>query len=111
MYCDWKGTVCKILIKSVPESPLLQLQGGSNMTGTDLCVNKPHQSRSYLNHLVVINLIILFCILKYFFYTIWRVPAKYYSIVCNRVHIGIVNHLLHDLVTHIIFIYIVLYRM
>ena len=21
---------------------LLQLQGGSNMTGTDLCVNKPH---------------------------------------------------------------------
>jgi len=22
------------------------------MTGTDLCVNKPHQSRSYLNHLV-----------------------------------------------------------
>ena len=28
------------------------LQGGSNMTGTDLCVNKPHMSRSYLNHLV-----------------------------------------------------------
>jgi len=28
------------------------LQGGSNMTGTDLCVNKPHLSRSYLNHLV-----------------------------------------------------------
>jgi hypothetical protein len=22
------------------------------MTGTDLCVNKPHLSRSYLNHLV-----------------------------------------------------------
>ena len=22
------------------------------MTGTDLCVNKPHMSRSYLNHLV-----------------------------------------------------------
>jgi len=22
------------------------------MTGTDLCVNKPHQSRSYFNHLV-----------------------------------------------------------
>jgi hypothetical protein len=29
-----------------------QTQGGSNMTGTDLCVNKPHKSRSYLNHLV-----------------------------------------------------------
>ena len=28
------------------------IQGGSNMTGTDLCVNKPPQSRSYLNHLV-----------------------------------------------------------
>jgi len=23
------------------------------MSGTDLCVNKPHQSRSYLNHLVL----------------------------------------------------------
>jgi hypothetical protein len=30
----------------------LQIQGGSNMTGTDLCVNKPHKSRSYFNHLV-----------------------------------------------------------
>jgi hypothetical protein len=31
----------------------LHVQGGSNMTGTDLCVNKPHKSRSYLNHLVL----------------------------------------------------------
>jgi len=30
----------------------MKIQGGSNMTGTDLCVNKPHMSRSYLNHLV-----------------------------------------------------------
>ena len=30
----------------------MKIQGGSNMTGTDLCVNKPHLSRSYLNHLV-----------------------------------------------------------
>jgi hypothetical protein len=30
----------------------LYIQGGSNMTGTDFCVNKPHLSRSYLNHLV-----------------------------------------------------------
>ena len=30
----------------------LIIQGGSNMTGTDLCVNKCKQSRSYLNHLV-----------------------------------------------------------
>jgi len=29
-----------------------RIQGGSNMTGTDLCVNKPHIFRSYLNHLV-----------------------------------------------------------
>jgi hypothetical protein len=28
------------------------IQGGSNMTGTDLCVNKPHKSPSCLNHLV-----------------------------------------------------------
>jgi len=25
------------------------------MTGTDLCVNKPHMFRSYMNHLVVCN--------------------------------------------------------
>jgi hypothetical protein len=30
------------------------IQDGSNMTGTDLCVNKPHKSLSYLNHLVYI---------------------------------------------------------
>jgi hypothetical protein len=29
------------------------VQGGSNMTGTYLCVNTPHKSRSYLNHLVL----------------------------------------------------------
>ena len=29
------------------------IQGGSNMTGTDLCVNKCKQSRSYLNHPVI----------------------------------------------------------
>ena len=30
----------------------LYIQGGSNMTRTNLCVNKINQSRSYLNHLV-----------------------------------------------------------
>jgi hypothetical protein len=30
-----------------------KLQGGSNMTGTDFCVNKPHLSWSYLNHLIL----------------------------------------------------------
>ena len=32
---------------------IYDLQSGSNMTGTDLCVKKPNQSRSYLNHLVL----------------------------------------------------------
>ena len=32
--------------------PCINVQGGSSMTGTDLCVNKCKQSRSYLNHLV-----------------------------------------------------------
>jgi hypothetical protein len=36
----------------------LVLQGGSNMTGTDFCVNKPHKSRSYLKHHVYLNVII-----------------------------------------------------
>ena len=31
------------------------LQGGSNMTGTDLCVNKCKKSRSFLNHPVYSN--------------------------------------------------------
>jgi len=30
-----------------------KLQGGSNMTGTNLYVNKCKQSRSHLNHLVL----------------------------------------------------------
>ena len=33
--------------------PKRNIQGGSNMTGTDLCVNKCKQFRSYLNHLVL----------------------------------------------------------
>ena len=33
------------------QSNMQLVQGGSNMTGTDLC-NKCKQSRSYLNHLV-----------------------------------------------------------
>jgi len=32
----------------------IYIQGGSNITGTVLCVNKSNQSRSYLNHLVYI---------------------------------------------------------
>jgi len=34
----------------------MYVQGGSNMTGTDLCVNNINQSRSYLNHLVIVFL-------------------------------------------------------
>jgi len=36
------------------------------MTGTDLCVNKPPQSRSYLNHLV-------YLLIKYIKSVLWRV--------------------------------------
>jgi hypothetical protein len=32
------------------------IQGDSNMTGTDLCVYKPHKSQSHLNHLVHSNI-------------------------------------------------------
>jgi hypothetical protein len=32
-----------------------KIQDDSNMTGTGLCVNKPHKSRSYLNHLVLLK--------------------------------------------------------
>jgi len=45
------GQHVSILIESSSD-PSKKIQGGSNMTGTDVCVNKPHQSRSYLNHLV-----------------------------------------------------------
>jgi hypothetical protein len=43
-----------IMFSILPPFPPFQtqIQGGSSMTGTDLCVNKPHKSRSYLNHLV-----------------------------------------------------------
>ena len=34
---------------------MVDVQGGSNMTGTNLYVNKCKQSRSYLNHLVYIT--------------------------------------------------------
>ena len=42
------------------------VQGGSNMTGTDLCVNKPHMSRSYLNHLVFCVVLCILCCSMYF---------------------------------------------
>jgi len=36
------------------------------MTETDLCVNKPHKSRSYFNHLVCVGvLVILVCLLVF----------------------------------------------
>ena len=48
-YCDGQGYRGSLKFLH-PNSTIVQ--GGSNMTGTDLCVNKPHKSRSYLNHLV-----------------------------------------------------------
>jgi hypothetical protein len=51
-YCQKYHSWCKICLK-------ILLQGGSNMTGTDLCVNKPHKSRSYLNHLVYASAVLM----------------------------------------------------
>jgi len=54
--------VCKQTFEEYKVFRIFNVQGGSNMTGTDLYVNKPHcaaaclhtnQSRSYLNHLVL----------------------------------------------------------
>jgi hypothetical protein len=50
--CASKCLIINIPMMSESELFLLEVQGGSNMTGTDLCVNKPNHSRSYLNHLV-----------------------------------------------------------
>ena len=48
------GSETSAIINQTPENyPKGNLlQGGSNMTGTDLCVNNINQSLSYLNHLV-----------------------------------------------------------
>jgi hypothetical protein len=43
----------KVIISIINGKQKQNVQGGSNMTGTDLCVNKPHKTRSYLNHLVL----------------------------------------------------------
>ena len=54
-HCQFTGLSIKPLKSSnlcAWKYPALSTQGGSNMTGTDLCVNKPHMSRSYLNQLV-----------------------------------------------------------
>ena len=55
-----------------------QLQGGSNMTGTDLCVNKCKQSQSYLNHLVLpldasLTVVIQFC---FHYINNYKIPVK-----------------------------------
>jgi len=41
--------ITKLTIREDRNSKI-DIQGGSNMTGTDFCVNKSHMSRSYLNH-------------------------------------------------------------
>jgi hypothetical protein len=45
-------TRCYGAIRSPNYKKYRLIQGGSNMTGTDFCVNKSQMSRSYLNHLV-----------------------------------------------------------
>ena len=58
----WEVPKCKISYIT-----LFIIQGGSNMTGTDLCVNKPHKSRSYLNHLVIMGKITQFLVNPFVF--------------------------------------------
>jgi hypothetical protein len=51
------------------------------MTGTDLCVNKPHKSRSYLNHLVLqikIHRITVYLLAVSTFYTHYHNSRKQY---------------------------------
>ena len=45
----------------------MYIQGGSNMTGTDLCVNKFKQFRSYLNHLVHVYVCVCVCVCVYIY--------------------------------------------
>ena len=51
LHIVWTRRGCHTLTKKKYSSNI-KIQGGSNMTGTDLCVNKCKQSRSCLNHLV-----------------------------------------------------------
>jgi len=46
------ASILAILRYNLKTAKSVEIQGGSNMTGTDLCVNNCKQSRSYLNHLV-----------------------------------------------------------
>jgi len=39
---SFAGEVLQILYLSFRASQVYNIQGGSNITGTDLCVNKPH---------------------------------------------------------------------
>ena len=50
-HAELTGIINKLLLLHLVGC-LYYIQGGSNMTGTDLCVNKQHKSPSYLNHLV-----------------------------------------------------------
>jgi len=56
------------------------------MTGTDLCVNKPNQSRSYLNHLVytsnlnIHNFYVLHTQCIYVFYVDFRINSDYFTV-------------------------------
>jgi hypothetical protein len=59
----------------------MYIQGGSNMTGTDLCVNKPHKSRSYLNHpvhSVANNAMLQLCLLHDFHKIVLIIKHKSY---------------------------------
>ena len=63
------------------------------MTGTDLCVNKPHMSRSYLNHLVCMYVCcecVCVCVCVYVCIYIYMYMFIYaYMYVCIYIYIYI----------------------
>ena len=76
------------------------IQGGSNMTGADLCVNKCKQSRSYLNHLVIRRISLRGWLIKVEYFKFCRTCISIY--LCDKTNlmhylssISFVNQHLH----------------
>ena len=58
------------------------------MTGTDLCVNKPHKSRSYLNHLVLSHVFLTKMIICVKHFSSWCI-----NLILNKVFLTALKYL------------------
>jgi len=58
------------------------------MTGTDLCVNKPHKSRSYLNHLVYTYIYIYYLIEQHSKFLLHALQVLYMCTLCGSTNIN-----------------------